>query len=102
MLNQIITTNLPEIKALCQTHYVKELYVFGSVTTNTFKAESDVDFLYTMSDVPLEKTADNFFDLLWKLEAIFKRKVDLVPQSSMRNRIFIEEVNNTKQLLYSA
>ncbi len=102
MLNQIITNNLPQIKSLCQSHYVKELYVFGSATTSKFNENSDVDFLYTMNNVPLEKSADNFFDLLWAFEALFKRKIDMVSQAHMRNRIFIEEVNNTKQLVYKS
>lgn len=102
MLAPIITNNITQIKALCETHYVEELYVFGSATTNNFKEQSDVDFLYTMKNVPLEKSADNFFDLLWAFEALFSRKVDMVSQINMKNRIFIEEVNNTKQLVYKA
>ncbi|MBA3663789.1 MAG: nucleotidyltransferase domain-containing protein [Bacteroidetes bacterium] len=102
MLAPIITNNLSRIKDICQKHRVKELYVFGSVTTEKFNAESDIDFLYIMNDVPLEKAADNFFGLLWEFEGLLQRKIDMVPYANMRNRIFIEEVNNTKQLLYKS
>lgn len=102
MLAPIITNNLPQIKNICEKHHVKELYVFGSVITDKFTADSDIDFLYTMNEVPLEIAADNFFELLWEFEGLFQRKIDMVPYGNMRNRIFIEEVNNTKQLLYKS
>ena len=103
MLAPVITNNLHKIKNICQEHYVKELYVFGSASRNEMKEDSDVDFLYTMQDdVPEMKYADNFFDMLWAFEALFGKKVDMVPEKNLRNRIFIEEVNNTKQIIYKA
>ena len=65
------------------------------------KEDSDVDFLYTMQDVvPEMDYVDNFFDMLWALEALLGKKVDMVPGKNLKNRIFIEEVNNTKQIIY--
>ena len=101
MFATVITNNLPQIKNICKEHYVKELYVFGSASCNEMKEDSDVDFLYTMQEsVPEMTYADNFFDMLWSLEALLGKKVDMVPEKYLRNRIFIEEVNNTKQLLF--
>jgi uncharacterized protein len=101
MLASIITNNLPQIKDICQKHHVKELYVFGSASRNDLKEDSDVDFLYTMQEnIPEMTYADNFFDMLWSLEALLGKKVDMVPEKNLRNRIFIEEVNNTKQIIY--
>lgn len=102
MLAPIITNNLQQIKDICQKHYVKELYVFGSAAKNEMKADSDVDFSYVMKEVPNEKTANNFFDMLSTFEELFKTRVDLVPMNGLRNRIFIEELNNAKQLLYKS
>jgi uncharacterized protein len=103
MLATVITNNLPQIKNICQSHHVKELYVFGSAARNEMKEDSDVDFLYTMQEnIPEMKYAHNFFDMLWSLEALLGKKVDMVPQKYLRNRIFIEEVNNTKQIIYKA
>lgn len=100
MLAPIITNNLPQIKSICQKHHVKELYVFGSAARNAMKEESDIDFLYNMEDVSLETYADNFFDMIWSLEKLLGHKVDMVCEKYLRNRIFIEEVNNTKQIIY--
>jgi|LakMenEpi03Aug12_release.lakeMendotaPanAssembly.Ray.scaffolds.fasta_scaffold981257_2 predicted nucleotidyltransferase len=101
MLAPIITNNITQIKAICKEHKVKELYVFGSASRNEMKEDSDVDFLYTMQDVvPEMDYVDNFFDMLWALEALLGKKVDMVPGKNLKNRIFIEEVNNTKQIIY--
>jgi predicted nucleotidyltransferase len=101
MLAPIITNNITQIKAICKEHMVKELYVFGSASRNEMKEDSDVDFLYTMQDVvPEMDYVDNFFDMLWALEALLGKKVDMVPGKNLKNRIFIEEVNNTKQIIY--
>lgn len=103
MLAPIITNNLPQIKDICQKHHVKELYVFGSAARNEMKEDSDVDFLYTMQDdIPEMDYADNFFNMLWTLETVLKRKVELIGEQYLRNRIFIEEVNNTKKIIYTA
>lgn len=103
MLAPIITNNLSQLQALCKTHYVKALYVFGSAARNEMREDSDVDFLYVMQDnVPEKEYADNFFDLLWAFEALFNRKVDMVAEKYLRNRIFIKEVNETKKIIYKA
>jgi hypothetical protein len=103
MLAPIITNNLSQIKNICETHYVEELYVFGSASRNEMKEDSDVDFLYTMKETtPLLEYSDIFFDMLWAFEALLGKKVDMVPAKYLRNRIFIEEVNNTKEIIYRA
>lgn len=101
MLASVITNNLPQIKDICQKHHVKELYVFGSASRNELKEDSDVDFLYTMQEnIPEMTYADKFFDMQWSLEALLGKKVDMVPEKYLRNRFFIREVNETKQILY--
>lgn len=77
--------------------------MFGSASRNEMKEDSDVDFLYTMQDdVPEMEYADNFFDMLWSLETLLGKKVDMVPEKYLKNRIFIQEVNATKQIIYKA
>lgn len=103
MLAPIITNNLTQVQNICKAHYVRELYVFGSASRNEMKEDSDVDFLYTMQDdVPEMEYADNFFDMLWSLETLLGKKVDMVPEKYLKNRIFIQEVNATKQIIYKA
>ena len=102
-MNQIITDKIPQLKALCKKYHVATMYLFGSAVNDTFNDNSDVDFLISFkSDVRLEEYADNYFDLLFEMEDIFGRKVDLVTEKTLSNPYFIRSVEQTKQLIYAA
>jgi predicted nucleotidyltransferase len=91
---------LPEIMHLCRQHKVKTLYAFGSVLTERFGNDSDVDLIVKFHDIPVEDYADNYFDFKFSLQEIFKRPVDLLEEQAMRNPYFIQHVNRQKQLIY--
>ena len=101
MLQPILKNNLEQVAALCKAHNVEKLYAFGSVCTDNFNEESDVDLLYRFNkDVSLESYADNFFDFHEKLESIFNREVDLVAEEYLSNPYFIKVMNKTKTSVY--
>jgi predicted nucleotidyltransferase len=90
-----------EIVELCKKYHVLQLFAFGSVVKNRLTNESDIDFLvYFKDDLPLLDYADNFFDLIYDLEKLLDRKIDLVSGKAMKNPYFIQEVEKTKQLVY--
>ena len=91
-----------QIHALCQQHNVLELAAFGSVVTDKFSPESDIDLLVRFGDVSLDDYADNYFSFCEELEDLLNRKVDLVVDKSVRNPYFKEEIEETKQLLFAA
>ena len=102
---KLIELNLQRIIDLCKQHKVKSLAVFGSILTDRFKDDSDVDLLIDFEDYDRDNPQEfdyvtNFFDLQDSLEALLKRKVDLVVGSSLRNKYFINNVNRTKQMIY--
>lgn len=102
-MNSIIENNKSSIDKLCQENRVEKLYVFGSVLNENFNENSDIDFIVEFNEtIPLLSYADNYFDLLFSFEDLFKREIDLVTQNSLRNPYFILEVNNTKKLVYEA
>ncbi len=99
---KLIELNLKKIIELCRLHKVKSLAVFGSILTDRFNDESDVDFLIDFEQID-HNTFDyvtNFFDLQDALENLLGRKVDLVVGKSLKNKYFIANVNNTKQMIY--
>jgi predicted nucleotidyltransferase len=100
-MRHILAKNITEIKKLCNTHNVKRLFAFGSVMTDKFNENSDIDLLITFKPYsdPGEY-ADNYFDLVDKFEMLFKRNVDLVTNKSLSNPYFIKSINKTKTLLY--
>lgn len=40
-----IKKHINKLKQLCELHKVKNLFVFGSVLTDDFNEESDIDFI---------------------------------------------------------
>ena len=100
----LIEHNLQQIIELCKKYRVKTLSVFGSILTDRFNDESDVDFLvnflpYDPNSLEFDYVS-NYLDFAESLEDLFGRKVDLVVESGLRNKYFIANVNRTKQLIY--
>lgn len=99
---KLIELNLQRIIDLCRQHKVKSLAVFGSILTDRFNDNSDVDLLVDFEPFDHEKEdyVRNYFDLLDAFEALFHRKVDLIEEKGLRNKFFIANVNRTKQMIY--
>ena len=89
-----------ELETLCKTHRVLRLYAFGSVLTKRFKKGSDVDLIVAFEEMPVMEQGGKYFPLLWDLEKLFGRKVDLMVEKPIRNPVFREEVEQTKRLIY--
>ena len=87
---------------LCLKHKVKILAVFGSILTDRFNDQSDVDLLVNFDTTDHEKWdyVTNYFDFKEALEKVFGRKVDLVMEKELKNKYFIANVNRTKQMIY--
>ena len=93
---------MEELKKLCETYDVRTLYLFGSASTDKFNNSSDIDILVSFKDISIEKYTDNYFELHYRLEELFERKIDLITENSLSNPYFIESIEETKQLLYAA
>lgn len=90
-----------ELDKACSTFMVDELYAFGSILTEKFNSQSDIDFIVSIqSEDPIEY-AENYFDLKFELEKIFKRKIDLLEQKAIRNKTFENLINQKKMLVYA-
>lgn len=96
----LISQNIEFINALCKSHKVKSLYAFGSVLTDKFNDQSDIDLIVDFSDIQLLDYADNYFDLKFSLEDTFKRSVDLIEEKAIKNPYFKRAVEKNMQLIY--
>jgi predicted nucleotidyltransferase len=96
----IVEKNIDRLKRLCEKYKVAKLYVFGSVISNRFTKESDIDFLVTFNKIDLEDYADNYFDLKFSLEDLFKRNIDLLEEKAITNPFFKKTIDNSKELIY--
>lgn len=86
---------------LCRSHKVSKFYAFGSSITDHFDPnKSDIDIVIKVDiDDPLDR-GDTLLSLWDKLEALFKRKVDLLTEDSIRNPYLKANINRTKKLIY--
>lgn len=101
-LPPILKNNLLSIRKLCQKHRVKKLWVFGSVLRKDFRKDSDIDFLYEWDrrNIKDEEYLDNLWELLNSLKTLFGRRIDFVHYPSLKNPYFIEELRETRVLLF--
>lgn len=101
-MHSMIKNKLSEVIHLCKIYDVKTLYVFGSACTDQFNESNDIDILVSFKDISIEKYTDNYFELHYKLNELFNKKVDLLTENSLSNPYFIESIEETKELLYAA
>ncbi|MCD4831667.1 MAG: nucleotidyltransferase family protein [Anaerohalosphaeraceae bacterium] len=96
-----ITLPQKRIEAFCLRWKISEMALFGSVLSNEFCAESDIDILVTFK-------ADagwglfEFVDMIDELKTIFKRKVDLVEKDSLRNPFRRQAILSSNEVIYAA
>lgn len=98
-----IKNNLSEIIDTCRKMQVQSLYLFGSgVREDDYDKQSDLDFLFRFK---VDKTGNllspyDYFDLMFSLEKITGRKIDLVAEDRITNEYFLEKISKEKIKLY--
>lgn len=97
---KIIESNLQHIIELCCQHKVSSLSVFGSVLTERFTSESDIDFVVDFSGVDAADYADNYLSMQESLQQLLGRDVDLLEEKAIRNPILRQNIDRTKQVIY--
>lgn len=96
----LIDQNIEKIRDLCTKHKVARLFVFGSALTNKLNKNSDIDLIVDFREIDIYDYADNYFDLKFSLENLFKRNVDLLEDKAINNPYLRQSIDSTKQLIY--
>lgn len=91
-----------EIKLLCQKNRVKSLYVFGSVLTDKFTDKSDIDLIVDIDSIDPLEYSDFYFNLKFALEELLRREIDLLETRALKNPYLIDNINQSKTLLYAS
>jgi len=99
-MNNIIVNNVLQLKQIGKKHRVKQMYAFGSVCTEKFHKNSDIDFIIAFENRYFDNYVENFFALEDELQKLFNRKIDLVVEETIKNPFFIKVVNKTKTPIY--
>ena len=100
MLQPLFLEKLPQVKEILREHRVKQAHVFGSVCTDHFGADSDIDLLVSFKKIPFGEYAENYWSLEESLKNLFQREVDIVVEKNLRNPFFIKVMNQTKTPIY--
>lgn len=98
----IINNNIENIRSLCQKHNVSHLSVFGSILTEQFNNDSDIDLVVDFNNIDIEDYADNYFDFKYSLENLFKREIDLLEDKAIKNPYLRSSIDSSKKLLYAS
>ncbi|MBI3611384.1 MAG: nucleotidyltransferase family protein [Nitrospirae bacterium] len=92
---------MDKITEFCRKWKITEFSLFGSVVTDHFRPDSDVDVLVSFSEAAGWSLFD-FVDMEAELKTIFGRKVDLVEKSGLRNPFRKHSILTTRKILYAA
>jgi predicted nucleotidyltransferase len=87
-----------DIEKICQELSLQRLDLIGSAARDDFSAESDIDVLVTFAGD--EHLFERYFSLQARLEAIFKRKVDIIEERAIRNPFFKKAVEKDRVRVY--
>lgn len=95
-----LTKHIDQIRKLCGSNNVKSLFAFGSVLTEDFKMESDIDLIVDIDEKDPLTYSDSYFNLKFQLEQLFQRKVDLLEQKALKNPYLREKLQHTMVRIY--
>ncbi len=101
----IIKDNIDEIVKICERMQIQSLYLFGSASDEKkFKKNSDLDFLYRFKKDKNGLTISkyDYFDLMFGLEKITGKKIDLVAEEKIKNKIFLARVYGERIKVYES
>jgi len=100
-MHAILSSKLAAVSQVLKDNKVKRAFAFGSVCTDQFNDQSDIDLLIAFEDNLDPITyGENYFNIIEKLEAILHRHVDLVTERTLRNPYFIKVMERTKTPIY--
>ena len=103
-MSPLIEEKMDELKSLCERYRVLRLEIFGSAATGDRfdEQKSDLDFLVEFKPLEDDQYADTYFGLLFALENLFEKSVDLVMTEAIRNPYFQEAVDLSRMVLFAA
>jgi len=96
-----ITLTQRKIEDFCLKWKISEMALFGSVLTDEFRSDSDIDVLVSFKDDAGWGLFD-FVDMIDELKAVFGRKVDLVEKDSLRNPYRRKTILAGNEVIYAA
>jgi predicted nucleotidyltransferase len=97
IMNSLVKSNLSQIKNLMTQYGVIRAHLFGSAANGTMTDDSDIDFVVCFkSDLSYTDYGDNYFQLIYALQNLLKKNVDLVAEETITNPYLRQNINKQK------
>ncbi len=84
----------------CKEHSITEFALFGSVLTDNFGGDSDIDVLVSFKP-DCHYSLYDIIDIKEDLERFFCRKVDLVERQSLKNPFRKHNILSNMEVIYA-
>ncbi len=95
-----------ELASFCTKYHIVEIWLFGSVLRDDFRADSDVDVLVVFDhSFRVQMSLMNLVEIQYELEQLFGRRVDLIDKESIlcsHNWIRRKEILSTAKVIYES
>jgi uncharacterized protein len=102
-MTRVFEGHRPELVELCRKYRVRRLDVFGSAARGDFNEHSsDVDLLVEFDAMPHADRADAYLGFLTAVEALLRRRVDLLELHAVRNPYLRRGIEESRELVYAA
>lgn len=96
-MNSLVKSNLSQIKALMTQYGVIRAHLFGSAANGTMTDSSDIDFMVSFNpDLSYTDYGNNYFQLIYALQNLLKKDVDLVAEETITNPYLLQSINKQK------
>ena len=90
-----------DINVFCLKWKISEMALFGSVLSENFRPDSDIDVLVSFKADAGWGLFD-FVDMIDELKVVFGRNVDLVEKDSLRNPFRKQAILARNEVIYAA
>ena len=84
MNKKYVLAKIEKNKNKIRSFKVKTIGLFGSFVKGKQNEKSDIDILVIFEN---KDYGDQYFELLFYLEDLFKRKIDLIPEECLRKEL---------------
>jgi len=101
MLQNNIKILKTEIDNYCRQHHITELALFGSVLSEDFGPDSDIDVLITL-EPDCHYSLYDVMAIRDDLEKLLNHEVDLVEKQALTNPFRRHQILNNMEIIYAA
>lgn len=95
-----LSNHIDQIRKICASNNVKTLFAFGSIITEEFPPDSDIDLVVEIDENDPVSYSDDYFNVKFGLEKILDRRIDLLELKAIKNPYLKKQIEKSKVLVY--